>query len=254
MPRLEVRQMQRSLQSAYDFLLFTVGEILGIDLFPWAFVLKELCSAGRKQRETLQAFVMGKIGEQLRFELRPIAPGNDGHSEDAEEVTQTLCHFVVKSRLAFGKRAVQVEDDQLFHGCSGIATSNKFTAPRGRKTHAPTTAGRSSTSPRTTACTSASCSSCPAPSMHTRTRGAPTTPTANGLFPRCRHNRKCSQSKTRSRNTGVVLSTTGALGPMARCEKSIQARAWSTCSARGCPVLASTRSQSYRRKVTSLFC
>src|SRR5580658_4810754 len=120
---------------------------------------------------------MRNIGEQLRFELRPIASGNDGRSEDAEEVTQALGHFVVKSRFAFGKRAVQVEDDQLFHGCSGIATSNKFTAPRGRKTHAPTTAGRSSTSPLRTACMSAPCFSCPAPSMHTRTLGAPANPT-----------------------------------------------------------------------------
>src|ERR1700685_647141 len=130
---------------------------------------------------------MRKIGEQLCFELRPVTSGNDGHSEDAAQVTHTLRHLVVKSRFAFGKRAVQVEDDQLFHGCSGIATSNKFTAPRGRKAHLPITAGRSSTSPRPTACTSALCFNCPAPSMHTRTRGTPATPTVNGVSPRSRH-------------------------------------------------------------------
>src|SRR5580704_7647934 len=168
---------------------------------------------------------MGKIGEQLRFELRPIASGNDGHSEDAEQVTQALCHFVVQSGFAFGKRAVQVEDDQLFHGCSGIATSNTVTAPRGRNAQAPTTAGMSSTLPLPTALTVAPYSSCPAPSMHTRTRGAPAAPTVNDPSPRIRHNRKCSQSKSRSRNTGVVLSMTGAVGPMAPCAKSIQASA-----------------------------
>jgi hypothetical protein len=53
---------------------------------------------------------MRKIGEQLFFELWPIASRNDGHFGDAEKVTQKCGHFWLKRRFAFGKRTIQVEN------------------------------------------------------------------------------------------------------------------------------------------------
>ena len=72
---------------------------------------------------------MGKMREHLFFKLRPIASGNHGHFDDAEKVMQQPRHFGIERRLAFGKCAVQIEHNQLFH--SGISISNTFTAPRG---------------------------------------------------------------------------------------------------------------------------
>ena len=37
-----------------------------------------------------QAFVMGKIGEQLLFKLRPIASGDHGHFDDTEKIMQNV--------------------------------------------------------------------------------------------------------------------------------------------------------------------
>ena len=58
---------------------------------------------------------MGKIGDQLFFELRPIAAGNDGHFDDAEKVAQKRRHFGIKRRFAFSNRTIQVENNQPFH-------------------------------------------------------------------------------------------------------------------------------------------
>ena len=114
---------------------------------------------------------MGKVREHLLLKLRPIATGNHGHLDDAEKVMQQCRHLGIERRLAFGKCAVQVENDELFHilpflnsgdpmrvsdpvipplpvvDYSGSATSNKLTARPGRKAHAPTSAGKSKTSP-----------------------------------------------------------------------------------------------------------
>jgi hypothetical protein len=59
---------------------------------------------------------MGKVGEQLLFKLRPTAPGNHGCFDDAEKVMQQRRHSGVKSRLTLGERAIQIENNQLFHG------------------------------------------------------------------------------------------------------------------------------------------
>ena len=91
---------------------------------------------------------MRKMGEYLLFKLRPIASGNDGHLDHTEKVVQQSRHFSVDRRFTFGKCAVQIEYTQLFHdSVTGNAISSKFTRPRGRKVHAPTTAGNRNTSP-----------------------------------------------------------------------------------------------------------
>ena len=88
--------------------------------------------------------------------------------------------------------------------------SNKFTALLGRKMHSPIAAGKRNTSPFCEGINAhPPCSTSPAPPMHTSTRGSPATPTANGDCPRRRHSRKCSQSNSFSRSTGVDDSTTG---------------------------------------------
>jgi hypothetical protein len=61
---------------------------------------------------------VGKIGEQLLFELRPIASGNDGDSRDTEKIVQQCRHFSIERRFAFGKRTVQIKNNQLFHSVS----------------------------------------------------------------------------------------------------------------------------------------
>ena len=58
---------------------------------------------------------MGKVGEQLFFKLRPIASGNDRHFDDTEKVMQQCRHIGVKRRFTFGKRTVQIKNNQLFH-------------------------------------------------------------------------------------------------------------------------------------------
>ena len=75
------------------------------------------------------------MGEHLLFELGPIATGNDGHFDDAEKVVQQRRHFGIERRFTFGECAIQIVNNQLFH--SGISISSTFTAPRGRKVHAP---------------------------------------------------------------------------------------------------------------------
>jgi hypothetical protein len=61
---------------------------------------------------------MRKIGEQLFFELRPIASGNHRYSNDQEKIMQQSRHFGVKRRLASGKRAVEIKHNELFHYAS----------------------------------------------------------------------------------------------------------------------------------------
>ena len=58
---------------------------------------------------------MGKIGEHLFFKLWPTASGNHGHFDDTEKVVQQCRHFGIKRRLTFGKCAVQIINNQLFH-------------------------------------------------------------------------------------------------------------------------------------------
>src|ERR1035441_661394 len=98
-----------------DFLFFIRGEIFRINLLPIPFVLEELCSTCRKEGQIHQAFVMGKIGEQLLIKLRPIASGDYGHFDDTEKGMQQCRHFSVKRRFTFGKCTVQIENNQLFH-------------------------------------------------------------------------------------------------------------------------------------------
>ena len=75
---------------------------------------------------------MGKIGEQLLFKLWPAAAGDDGHFDDTKKVVQQCRHFSVKRRFTFGKCAVQIENNQLFHySVTGKAISSKFTRPHG---------------------------------------------------------------------------------------------------------------------------
>src|ERR1700680_1634569 len=69
---------------------------------------------------------MGKVRDQLSFELRPIAAGNDGYFDDAEKVAQKRRHFRIKRRFAFSNCTVQVENNQLFHCCSAGALSSTF--------------------------------------------------------------------------------------------------------------------------------
>ena len=56
---------------------------------------------------------MGKIGQQLFFELQPGTAGYHGHFDDAEQVMQQGRHLGVEGRLALGERPVEIEDDQL---------------------------------------------------------------------------------------------------------------------------------------------
>src|SRR5690242_11454963 len=58
---------------------------------------------------------MGKIREQLFLKLWPIASGNHSHFDDTEKVMQQSPHFSVKRRFTFGKRTVQIEDNEFFH-------------------------------------------------------------------------------------------------------------------------------------------
>src|ERR1039458_7991315 len=81
----EVRDADRLFERAQNLASFLRGEIFRIDLFPGGCIIPvELCSACWKQRQILQAFIMGKIGEQLLFKLWPTTSGNDGHFDDTE--------------------------------------------------------------------------------------------------------------------------------------------------------------------------
>ncbi len=73
---------------------------------------------------------MGKIGEHLFLELRPIASGNHGHFDHAEKVMQQRRHFGIERRFTFGECAIQIINNQLFHWLvpSGNAISIKLTA------------------------------------------------------------------------------------------------------------------------------
>ncbi len=97
---------------------------------------------------------MGKIGEHLFFKLWPIASGNHGHFDDAEKVMQQCRHFGIQETIYF-RQVCRPDHKQLAFSLgyvpSGSEISNKLTALRGRQTHAPTTAGKSSTSPLPTA-------------------------------------------------------------------------------------------------------
>ena len=92
---------------------------------------------------------MGKMGEQLFFKLRPIASGNHGHFDDAEKVMQQSPPFRHQETICFRQVCrpdrKQSAFSRSFHleflllmlpgyavvNYSGIAISNKFTAPRG---------------------------------------------------------------------------------------------------------------------------
>ena len=129
---------------------------------------------------------MRKMGEQLLFKLRPIASGNHGHFDDSEKVMQQRRHFGIESRFAFGERAVQIKNNQLLHSLSipellpALTAFGRFPVLRfptnslhraGRNVHAPTTAGKSHTSPFRDGIRVAAVLDLPVPSMHTSTRG-----------------------------------------------------------------------------------
>ena len=44
-----------------------------------------------------QAFVMGKMKEQLLFKLAPIASGDHSDSDDAQKVMQSCRHFSIEN-------------------------------------------------------------------------------------------------------------------------------------------------------------
>ena len=83
------------------FFFFIRCEIFRIDLLPFPGVSEELCSAGGKEGQIRQAFVVGKMGEHLLFELRPIASGNHGHFDDAEKVVQAAPTFRRRETICF---------------------------------------------------------------------------------------------------------------------------------------------------------
>ena len=68
---------------------------------------------------------MRQVGEQLFFELRPIASGDHRYSDDQEKIMQQSRHLRIKRRLASGKRAVEIKHDELFHYAS-IFTRSRF--------------------------------------------------------------------------------------------------------------------------------
>jgi len=57
---------------------------------------------------------MGKMGEQLRSKLWPIASGNYRHLDDTEKVMEQRCHFSTKRRFAFRESGVEVVNNELF--------------------------------------------------------------------------------------------------------------------------------------------
>src|ERR1700688_4003849 len=86
---LEVRAADRLLESTQNLVSFLRSKVFRINLFPSrGVVLVGLCSAGWKQRQICQGFVMRKVGEQLFFELRPIPSGDHRYSDDQEQIMQ----------------------------------------------------------------------------------------------------------------------------------------------------------------------
>jgi hypothetical protein len=61
---------------------------------------------------------MGKMGEYLPLKLWPIPSGNHGYLGDIEKVAQKRRHLGVQRRFTFGKRTVEIENNQLFHSLS----------------------------------------------------------------------------------------------------------------------------------------
>ena len=97
---------------------------------------------------------MRKIGEHLLFELRPVSAGNNSYLHDTKQSAKQRRHLGVDRRLAFRKRAVEIENNQFFHFLafpSGSEMSNIVIVPLVRQQHAPTEAGKRKTSPRVTA-------------------------------------------------------------------------------------------------------
>jgi len=92
-------------------LLFIRREIFRVELFPILCVLLELCSTGGKERQILQAFVMGKIGEQLLFKLWPVPAGDARHLYNFQKSTEQCGHLGIMRRSAFGKGAIQIKND-----------------------------------------------------------------------------------------------------------------------------------------------
>ena len=98
--------------------------------------------------------VVRKMGEHLLLELRPVSAGYDGNFRETKQSAEQCGHLGVDRRLAFGKRAIEIENNQFFHFLafpSGSEMSNNVIAPLVRQQHAPTTAGKRKTSPRVTA-------------------------------------------------------------------------------------------------------
>jgi len=60
------------------------------------------------------------MGDELFLKQRPIASGNDGDFDNAEQIVQQPRHVGVDRRFALGKRAVQIEHNQLFHSGNSI--------------------------------------------------------------------------------------------------------------------------------------
>ena len=68
-----------------------------------------------KEGQIRKPLVMGKMGEYLLFKLWPVAPGNHRHFDDSEKVAHERRHLGIQRRFAFGKRTVEIKNNQLFH-------------------------------------------------------------------------------------------------------------------------------------------
>src|ERR1035441_64131 len=94
---------------------------------------------------------MGKIGKNLFLKLRPISAGNHGHLHNTQQRAEQFGHLgIERDALLSASVPSRSKTMSLFIGQvpSGSEISNKLMAPPwGRHKQAPTTAGKSSTSP-----------------------------------------------------------------------------------------------------------
>ena len=58
---------------------------------------------------------MGKIGQHLFFKLWPIPSGNHRHLHNPQQSTEPCGHLGIERCFAFGKRAIQIENNESFH-------------------------------------------------------------------------------------------------------------------------------------------
>ena len=150
---------------------------------------------------------MREVGEHLLLELRPVSAGDDGHFRN-RATSETAGHLGVDRRLALGKRAIEIENDQLFHFLA-FTLRQRNVQERDRA-----------------ACPAATCSDfgwqeeeVASPDRivgsrvlqlafsgdATSTRGVAAAPTTNGPSPWTRDKPKCSQQKSNSRRTGEAF-------------------------------------------------